>query len=101
MVTLKPTVKPITISASPEIVEQLPSDPAVQAQVLALGLRQWRIRQALEDYRHGRGTLAYAAERAGISIREMIPQAYAYGLMPVVDPGWVSAPLTLEQAAEL
>ncbi len=91
----------VTISASPTVIEQLPPDPTTREQVLELGLRQWRIRQALEDYRQGHGTLAYAAERAGISIREMIPLAYAYGLTPPVGPDWLTDTLTLDQAAQL
>ena len=91
----------VTIPVSPEIIEQLPPDPTTREQVLELGLRQWRIRQALEDYRKGRGTLAYAAERAGVSIREITPLAYAYGLTPSVDPDWLSDTLTLDQASQL
>jgi len=91
----------VTIPASPEVIRQLPPDPTTREQVLELGLRQWRIRQALEDYRQGHGTLAYAAERAGISIREMIPLAYAYGLTPPVDPDALSNALELDQAARL
>jgi hypothetical protein len=68
----------------------------MQAQVLTLGLRQWRIHQALEAYRREEGSLAYAAEQAGISIREMIPQAYAFGLTPAVDAEWLSKPLNCE-----
>jgi len=91
----------VTIPASPETVQQLPPDPATRAQVLELGLRQWRIREALEDYRRGRGTLAYAAEQAGVSLREIIPLAYAYGLTPPVDSNRISVSLTLDQAANL
>jgi hypothetical protein len=43
-----------------------------------------------EAYRRGEGTLAYAAQQAGISIRQIIPLAYAYGLTPKVDPTWLS-----------
>ncbi|HKZ86660.1 MAG TPA: hypothetical protein VJ793_23760 [Anaerolineae bacterium] len=91
----------VTIPASPETIEQLPPDPVTRAQVLELGLRQWRIREALEDYRRGRGTLAYAAEQAGVSLREIIPLAYAYGLKPPVDPDQTTDPLSLDQAASL
>jgi hypothetical protein len=55
----------------------------------------------LEDYRRGHGTLAYAAEQAGVSLREMIPLAYAYGLTPRIDPDWLSGPLSLDEAANL
>jgi hypothetical protein len=91
----------VTISASSDIIEQLPPDPTTRTQVLELGLRQWRIRQALEDYRRGHGTLAYAAEQAGVSLREMIPLAYAYGLTPRIDPDWLSGSLALDEAANL
>ncbi len=76
----------IIIAASPEIARDLPPDPATRAEVLAMGLQQWHVRQALEAYRRGEGTLAYAAQQAGVSIRQIIPLAYAYGLTPKVDP---------------
>jgi len=50
------------------------------------GTREERIRQALEAFKNGEGSIAYAARQAGISLREMIPIAYSYGLEPKVDP---------------
>ena len=97
--TTSPTY--VTISLSPEIARELPPDPATRAEVLAMGLQQWRVRQALEAYRQGEGTLAYAAQRAGVSLRQIIPLAYAYGLTPKVDPDWLSAELSIEQATQL
>ncbi len=69
-----------------EFADQLPSDPAAQRQVLELGLRELRIRRALDAFRNGEGSLAYAARKAGIPLRQMIPMAYAHGLEPEVDP---------------
>jgi hypothetical protein len=91
----------VVISLSPELAQDLPPDPATRSEVLAIGLQQWRVRQALETYRRGEGTLAYAAQRAGISIRQIIPLAYAYGLTPKVDSTWLSEELSLGQAAQL
>jgi hypothetical protein len=91
----------VTIPVSPEIAKDLPPDPDVRAEVLVLGLQQWHVRRALEAYRRGEGTLAYAAQRAGVSIRQIIPLAYAYGLTPKVDSNWLSGKLTPEQAARL
>ena len=91
----------VTIPLSPELAQELPPDPATQAEVLAIGLQQWRVRQALEAYRQGEGTLAYAAQRAGVSIRQIIPLAYAYGLTPKIDPTWLSEELSPDQAAQL
>ncbi len=91
----------VVISVAPDVARDLPADPATRAEVLAAGLQQWRIRQALEAYRQGRGTLAYAAQQAGVSVRQIIPLAYAYGLSPKVDPALLTAELPLDQAAEL
>jgi hypothetical protein len=81
--------------------QELPPDPATRTEVLTIGLQQWRVRQALEAYRRGQGTLAYAAQQAGVSIRQIIPLAYAYGLLPEVDPAWLADDLSPDQAAEL
>ena len=81
----------ISISVTAELAEQLPDGAAERQAVLELGLREWRVRQALDAYRRGEGTLAYAAQQAGISLREMIPLAYAHGLTPKVDPSWLSS----------
>ena len=77
----------ISIPVPEELAEQLPTDPQDRQQVLVWGLREWKIQKALQAYRRGEGSLAYAAQQAGISLREMIPLAYAHGLVPKVDPG--------------
>jgi hypothetical protein len=91
----------VTITLSQELADELPRDPATRTEVLAIGLQQWRVRQALEAYRRGEGTLAYAAQQAGVSIRQIIPLAYAYGLTPEVDPAWLSDDLSIDHAAQL
>lgn len=72
----------VSIPVPEELARQLPPDPDQRQEVLVLGLREWRIRKALEAYRRGEGSLAYAAHQAGVSLREMIPLAYAHGLEP-------------------
>lgn len=91
----------VVIPLPAELAEDLPPDPATRTEVLSIGLQQWRVRQALEAYRRGEGTLAYAAQRAGVSIRQIIPLAYAYGLSPKVDPAWLAEELSLDQATQL
>lgn len=91
----------ITIRISAALAQDLPVDPDTRQHVLELGLRQWRVAEALEQYRQGHGSLAYAAEQAGVSIREMISLAYAHGVTPPLDPEKLTAPLTLDQAAGL
>jgi hypothetical protein len=76
----------VSITVPEELAGQMPADPGDRQQVLALGLREWRIRKALQAYKRGEGSLAHAAQQAGVSLREMIPLAYAHGLVPKVDP---------------
>lgn len=70
----------------PELADGLPDDPGDRAQVLELGPRQRRTGKALEAFAHGECSLAFAAERAGVPLREMIPLAYAHGLEPDYRP---------------
>lgn len=91
----------VKIPIPDRLAAELPADPTVQSELLKLGLRAWRIREALTAYGQGKGSLAYAAERAGVSLREMVPLAYAHGLTPKVDPEILDTPLSLEQAALL
>ena len=81
-----------SITISEELAQQLPADPGDRQTVVALGIREWRIRKALAAYQKGEGSLAYAARQAEISLREMIPLAYSYGLEPKVDPHDFEAP---------
>jgi hypothetical protein len=74
----------VSIAVSEELANQLPPDPKERQEVVALGLREWRVRKALEVFRRGEGSLGYAARQAGVSLREIIPLAYAYGLVPRV-----------------
>ncbi len=91
----------VKISVPDRLAAELPTDPARRTEVLELGLRSLRIRNALDAYRRGKGSLAFAAEQAGVTLRQMIPLAYAHGLTPKVDAALLDAPLSIEQAAEL
>jgi hypothetical protein len=75
----------VAVSIPEDLARQLPADPAERDQVLVLGLREWKVRKALEVYQRGEGSLAFAARQAGVSLREMIPLAYAHGLTPKID----------------
>ncbi|NJL29746.1 MAG: hypothetical protein HC897_18585 [Thermoanaerobaculia bacterium] len=52
------------------------------AELLELGLRQWRMDRALDHYLAGAISFAAAAERAGISRSELARQAHVRGLEP-------------------
>ena len=97
---MRTTTVPVLLR--PEVAAQLPTDPCERALVLELGLREWRIRQALAAFERGEGSLAYAAEQARVPLREMIALAYAHGLEPRVEPELLAKKrLTLEEAADL
>jgi len=75
----------VSIAVTEELARQLPPDPQERQEVLVLGLREWKVRKALDAYKRGQGSLAHAAQEAGISLREMIPLAYARGVTPKVE----------------
>ena len=92
----------VSIAVPDELAQQLPADPGERQRILELGLKQWRVRQALDAFKQGEGSLAHAAKQAGITLREMIPLAYAHGLTPKVDPAWLAGgSLSLDQASGL
>jgi hypothetical protein len=83
------------------VADELPADPAERERIVEFGLKEWRVRRALDGYRSGRATLAHAAAQAGVPLREMIPLAFAHGLAPRVDPRWLTESLTPETASTL
>ena len=87
----------VSLTLPDELARRLPADTAARQRVVELGLREWRIAEALEAYQRGEGTRAYAAERAGVSLREMIVAARVRSVLPPVE----SSSLTLEEAARL
>lgn len=89
----------ITIRLPDKIAKKLPRESTALKQVLELGLTQLKIKDAIEQYRQGGISLSRAAEIAEISLREMIPLAYAYGLEPKVDERLLSTTLTSEEAS--
>lgn len=94
--------KPISIPVPPKIADQLPSEPGERELVVEMGLREWRIRKALTAFGRGEGSLAFAAQQAGVPLREMIPLAYAHGLEPRIESRLASKDrLSLEEAADL
>ena len=73
-----------------KIVVEIPADLAdtlterwdMLPEILQLGLRQLKIREALTFYEEGIVSLARAAELAGIPLQEMIREARARGIAP-------------------
>ncbi len=91
----------VSVEASESVVRELPTDPLDRAEILRLGLREWKIRKALDAYRREEGTLAYSARRSGISLWEIGAVAYAHGLTADLDPRALEGEMTLERAALL
>ena len=86
----------IEIKLPDYLAKKLPQEESVIQRVLELGLKQLEIEKAVERYKEGGISLAKAAEIAGISIREMIPIAYAHGLEPKYDHSIIEYPITPE-----
>ncbi len=94
-------MKTIIIRLPDTLVKELPEEESSLSEILKLGLKQLKIEKALEHYKKGGVSLARVAELAGISIREMIPLAYAHGLEPRYDEALLESELTPETARTL
>jgi predicted HTH domain antitoxin len=91
----------IEIKLPDYLAKKLPQEESAIQRVLELGLKQLEIEKVIERYKKGGISLARAAEIAGISIREMIPIAYAHGLEPKYDKSIIESPITPEIARKL
>lgn len=98
---MRSTKRAQSLKLPAKLMEQMPRGLRAQREIITLGLQQWRVRKALEKYRRGECTLAFAAQDAGITLREIIPLAYAYGLEPAVDPRLLDHALTPDEATRL
>ena len=94
-------MKTITIRLPDTLVKELPEEESSLFEILKLGMKQLKIEKALERYKKGGISLARVAELADISIREMIPLAYAHGLEPKYDETILKSELTPETARTL
>jgi predicted HTH domain antitoxin len=94
-------MKTITLRLPDTLVKELPEEESSLSEILKLGLKQMKIEKALERYKRGGMSLARVAELAGISIREMVPLAYAHGLEPRYDEALLESELTPETARTL
>jgi len=94
-------MKTITIRLPDALIKELPEEESTLFEILKLGVKQLKIEKALERYKKGGVSLARVAELAGISIREMIPLAYAHGLEPKYDEAILNSELTPETARAL
>lgn len=76
-------MKRVQIEIPEDLAEALESkDPRYISQLLAVGLRQLKMEEALALIKNGDASIGYAAEFAGVHIDEMIRFAYAHGLKP-------------------
>jgi predicted HTH domain antitoxin len=94
-------MKTITIRLPEHLAEELPEEESFIYEILKLGLKQLKIERAIERYKKGGVSLAKVAELAGISIREMIPIAYAHGIEPKYDEALDKSEISPEMATKL
>ncbi len=94
-------MKITTLQLPDYLAETLPVEDSSVCEILKLGLKQFRIERAIKRYKRGGASLAKVAELAGISIREMIPIAYAHGLEPKCDESLFESVITPKMAVNL
>jgi len=75
----------ITIDIPERLSEHLKEYGGDITELLAIGLKEVKIQQALALFKQGNTSLWRAAGLAGVSLREMIAHAVAQGLKPKID----------------
>jgi hypothetical protein len=89
------TTRSLTLSVPEALADDLAElDTELLTELLARGLRQWRIEQALARYGSGEMTFAAAAECAGIRQDHLAREAYARGMEPPFSPETVAEELS-------
>ncbi|MBI4716083.1 MAG: UPF0175 family protein, partial [Nitrospirae bacterium] len=91
----------IKLKIPDKLAKKLPRQEKPRQRVIKLGITHYKVEQALKEYKKGKITLAKAAELAGLSIREIIPLAYAYGLEPKFEESSLTEEMTPQKAAAL
>ncbi len=94
-------MRTITIRLPDYLIKELLEEESPIYEILKLGLKQLKIEKAIARYKKGGVSLAKVAESAGISIREMIPVAYAHGLEPKYDESLDESKINSEIAIKL
>jgi predicted HTH domain antitoxin len=78
--------KMVTVEVPVEWLEDLEWDEsAVVQEIVQLGTYQFKVRRALGMYQTGIGSLGYAAEKTGLSKRDLVREARARGIVPPYD----------------
>jgi uncharacterized protein (DUF433 family)/predicted HTH domain antitoxin len=62
-----------------------PDQQTMLHEVFRLGIYQLKIQEALELYKAGHGSIGYAAEKVGISKRDLVREARSRGIEPLFD----------------
>jgi predicted HTH domain antitoxin len=70
-----------------------PDQSTMLHEVIRLGIYQLKVQEALEIYKAGHGSIGYAAEKAGISKRDLVREARSRGIEPPFDQEMVQEEL--------
>jgi predicted HTH domain antitoxin len=77
--------KVISVEIPEQWLQGLDWDQTMVQEIIQLGTYQLKVRQALEMYQAGVGSLGYVAEKAGLSKRDLIGEARSRGIEPPFD----------------
>ena len=78
--------KHITVEIPEEWIQGLDwQQDALLEEIIQLGIRQLRVRRALDLYQAGNVSLGYAAQKVGLTKRELIREARVRGIEPPFD----------------
>ena len=75
----------LSVTISEELSKEIKPYQDNIADLIAIGLKEMKIQQALSLFKEGNMSLWKAARMANVSLREMTSHAIAQGLQPPVD----------------
>ncbi|MBN2374114.1 hypothetical protein JXL19_10035 [bacterium] len=74
--------KTISMEIPQKWLEGIPDKPAIIREIIALGIKQYKMDQALKLYKNGGGSIGYVAELFHLSKRDLIQAARKSGIEP-------------------
>jgi len=74
--------KTISMEIPKKWLEGIPDEPAIIRQIIALGIRQYKMDQALRFYKNGGGSIGYVADLYHLPKRDLIQEARRSGIEP-------------------
>ena len=72
--------KTVSMEIPQKWLEGIPDEPVIIRQIIAIGIKQYKMDQALKLYKNGGGSIGYVAELYHLPKRDLIQEARRTGI---------------------